>query len=639
MKPVPFDSFGGMATRWPAEKLPPKFTRQAKNVQFLGDGVRTRDGCQVAFEGPTLTKPITGLGQFTLTDGTWVPIAFDSSGKLFKETPAGSGGTAEISTLTSDLYMDGVAAQNRFYMAFSDLQDDPNTPKVYFKYAANNTFYLDSIGLAPNSTPVTGAASTATSGDIPTGDRYVVVLFKTRSGYIGGMTDDSVFKVTVSTEGKTLLVTGIPVGPSNCIARVLAFTEAGASSAGPYFYIALDDTLEELNNPSVTKTIIEDNITTALEVNFTDDYIVGTEDVTNFFNKIALPDQSSVYFSKTLRRLIWAGEDQSIFRVSEPEDFETYLSTTGFIYPAQGEGQKAITSREFKGELYLIKAGSGHLVADTSTDPSSWKTYQKWEIGCFGSRAVDTSDDFMVIAGDDGLYTWDGVNMTWRSYEVSGSKVNGELSWDRINRSYGHLVWVTIDPTAKEIHIGVPLDTSTTISHEFICNYSDGWSRRKWSYTDLAFTTLVKLNRTLVGNDVPNEARKSQLCGASSGPTGRIMMIYPGSLSDDGKGFLGEYVTRFEPPPSYGGIFQVTSVDVMVQGAGQLTIESQTLSKTRQLRMLDLVPDKFITHNIKTSGQSEQWSFRFTNNGDAGNWFSIQRITGYFNEIWQRRTI
>jgi hypothetical protein len=535
--------------------------------------------------------------------------------------------------------MEGDTTLNKFYMAFSDLQSPKNTPRILFK-ALDNNYYFDALGIAPNATPPAGAASTTILGDIEPGTRYVVVLFQTRSGNIGGMTDAAPLQFTITANAKTLRISGIPLGPPNCLKRVVAFTEAGASSAGPYFYIENPDVLQELNAP-IPSTVLPDNISTVLDVNFTDNYLVGSTDVTTFFNKIQLPSQTTVYFSPTLRRLIWAGENPNIYRVSLPDDPESYLGTTGFVQPGNGDGQSCITAREFRGELYLLKSGSGYSVAESSTEPSTWKTVARWDkVGPAGPRAVDTSESFMAIAALHGLYLWDGATMSWASYEVSGEPKNGVLSWDRINKDYGHLMYVFVDEFAKEIRVGVPLDQSTTISHEFVLNYANGVGAkgRRWSYNALQFTQVLRMYRNVTGDGVDNRIKASQLVGASANPTGEVLMIDPSNPTDAGAQIASDFQTLYQPPPSYGTIYQFGGADLSVKGQGQLTVSrSANPTQFTPMRSLPLDGEKFVEHSIRGTGQSERFSIRVQMK-DLGGWFVLQRVTVYLSAIWQRRT-
>src|SRR3989441_12093803 len=79
-----------------------------------------------------------------------------------------------------------------------------------------------------------GAANTGTAappGNIPPGVPHVEVIFKTRQGYL---TKPSPAISWTAAGSRRVQVNGIPAGPSNIVARIVAFTGAGGAS---FFYV------------------------------------------------------------------------------------------------------------------------------------------------------------------------------------------------------------------------------------------------------------------------------------------------------------------------------------------------------------------------------------------------------------------
>src|SRR5581483_5064512 len=91
--------------------------------------------------------------------------------------------------------------------------------------ALGATVNVDSTGSGAAPPAGNGATLTASSsGNICTGIRYMVVLFKNRNGAITGMTEASVITINVPTPGaQQLWVGNIPTGPANTAARICAF--------------------------------------------------------------------------------------------------------------------------------------------------------------------------------------------------------------------------------------------------------------------------------------------------------------------------------------------------------------------------------------------------------------------------------
>jgi hypothetical protein len=134
----------------------------------------------------------------------------------------------------------------------------------------DGTFYVQSVPGADSFTyqqyGPNGSSNTAGTvtpwGQIAPGLRQMQLLFLTRQGYL---TRPSPPVNIECNGGQYLSVTNIPVGPSNVVARILAFTGAGG---GLFFYIP---TPPQINAQIVgTATQINDNTTTAVTLDFGD---------------------------------------------------------------------------------------------------------------------------------------------------------------------------------------------------------------------------------------------------------------------------------------------------------------------------------------------------------------------------------
>lgn len=134
----------------------------------------------------------------------------------------------------------------------------------------NGTFYIDSI---PSLTTFTyqqvgandiasGSGTMTPNGQISGGQHKCVVMFQTRAGYITAPSPPITF---TANGGQYLLVSNIPLGPPNVIARVLGFTGKGGNN----FFSIL--TLPIANNQLVaTSTVVNDNTTTSVLLDFSD---------------------------------------------------------------------------------------------------------------------------------------------------------------------------------------------------------------------------------------------------------------------------------------------------------------------------------------------------------------------------------
>jgi hypothetical protein len=637
--PIIFETFESMATRPAFEKVTQPFMITARNIRYVADDVTIRPGMTTAFLGTDPTKNVTSIAQLTLTSGQRVQLGFDAGGNLFRED------LGSIKTgLGANLFMHTATAQHRAYFAFSDLKTGQAAPKVYYQYS--NVFYVDNLAVAPNTAPPTNGASDVVAGDVDTGTRYCVVLFKTRTGYVSGCTDAAVFPITITSSNQSLLISGVPLGPANCIARELAFTQANVNSAGPYFRILTDDIIDGLNRPvvngvNIPATIINDNFTTTISVNFTDDYLVGADDVTSFFDKIVPANQKHVFYSETLDRMFLCGEDADTWRVSEPSDFETFFGTTGLIQPAFGNGGISQGTIEYKNEVYLLKDNGGHVVTPIGDTPSQWGTYPRWKkIGPCGPRAFDAGNEFLIFVHKSGLYVYQGVNPTWVTYWMTGRKT--DVCWDNINWNYQHLIYAFIDEDSKTVRIGVPMDGSTSINVEFVVDYSRGWQQTRWSYDDKANSMILRADRTITSPNVntptDNRIATAQILAASS--SGRVMYEDPTSTTDDGWPILENVRLAYTPYQKDPGIYQIGAVDVTAGGVGSLeVIVHPRQEAATTLPPLELTGPDAVDHDTKIAGQNERWSIEVTNGNVLGDWFTLQRVIVWVQMVWKTRTV
>ncbi|MGB8660874.1 MAG: hypothetical protein WCD34_10665, partial [Candidatus Acidiferrum sp.] len=132
------------------------------------------------------------------------------------------------------------------------------------------------------------------AGNVDTGVHEVSVIFKTRQGYL---TAPSPATTWTASGGLRAVVTNIPTGPSNIVARILCFTGAGGAS---FFYVGSGASLFS------GSMVINDNTTTSLAVDFSDAILLAGTNVDNLFNLIELGDCSGV--TEYSERLFWWGE-------------------------------------------------------------------------------------------------------------------------------------------------------------------------------------------------------------------------------------------------------------------------------------------------------------------------------------------
>jgi hypothetical protein len=128
---------------------------------------------------------------------------------------------------------------------------------------------------------------------IGAGTRQAVVIFLTRNGALTAPSPPVTF--TTPENSNYVYAGNIPLGPPNVVARIIAFTEAGANGVpGANFYYIPQPVQYVLNgqNYQTSATVINDNTTTTAKFTFTDAVLLAATAIdvqgNNLFNQIEL---------------------------------------------------------------------------------------------------------------------------------------------------------------------------------------------------------------------------------------------------------------------------------------------------------------------------------------------------------------
>ena len=217
------------------------------------------------------------------------------------------------------------------------------------------------ISLTPGLSSSSGG-TLASAGQIDAGTHQVVCLFLTRQGYI---TKASPKTFWTAAGGKAATVGPIPLGPSNVVARILAFTGAGGSN---FFYIPNDLVIPDPSGglPTViSSTVVNDNTSTSAVVNFSDNALFAATAIDipgrNYFSQGVLSD--CIGFFPYASRLFAYGEWNKI---------------TNFL------------NMGFEGGYFILSTPAGWSVGTangTLVNGGSWNSGMAWQIT--GSGAFD----------------------------------------------------------------------------------------------------------------------------------------------------------------------------------------------------------------------------------------------------------
>src|SRR5215470_11285273 len=117
--PHEFNRWSSLVEQDDPTALPEGVAGVARNVSFRLNSVRTRDGINWQFQTPTKDQPITGLASLinqAAAAATQMPLIFDLGGKMYVESPAGSGTLLPVNssqvTPPANAHMQVAAAYN-----------------------------------------------------------------------------------------------------------------------------------------------------------------------------------------------------------------------------------------------------------------------------------------------------------------------------------------------------------------------------------------------------------------------------------------------------------------------------------------------------------------------------------------------
>ncbi len=265
----------------------------ASAVGFLG--TITTSAAHGLGAGDTVTisgvTPAGYNGNFTVQsviDATHFTIIVGTSG-LGPGTAFGTSASATASVTTGSAH--GLTAGQLVILANVTVGGYNGTFTVLTVADATHfTYRAGTGGLTSSSGGTAGSA-----GSIAAGVHGLAVAFETRQGYI---TAPSPSVTWTAAGGRRAVISGIPVGPPNVTARILLFTAAGGES---YYWIP-----QGASTLFSGATVISDNTTTTVTVDFTDAILLGATSGQQLFNRIVLGECAGVIDYS--QRLFWWGE-------------------------------------------------------------------------------------------------------------------------------------------------------------------------------------------------------------------------------------------------------------------------------------------------------------------------------------------
>lgn len=563
---------------------------------------------------------------------------------------------------------DGATAYNVYAYIATGVPDitQITDPTFYAQVAANQAPGASvTINAFPSGValPTVNTANVTDPGNVDVGVRWMVVFYQTRTTYQTGFGSSSPIRVNVTNSGRSLLAEKIPIGPYNCIRRICAFTVAGASSAGPYFFVDQNDVESPGFNQAdipITATTINDNVTTSAVFNITDTYLPGASEVTEYFNRIEIPPCSDVHFSKNLQCVFYTGATAfpSAFLASDFQDPEAVRIPGSNIQCSEADGDRTVCVRSIRDNEVGFKENSGHAIIANDGDASTWAVNKLWSgSGPAGAKAVDVGiedqAEFAVYAHKSGPYRYTGGSPMLIGRELGAAvtlKIKG--LWKQINWAVGYKIVVTIDSERRCVRFAVPMGAATDISHTITCDYQNGWDDpvvfvvrrgievpniqgRKWSLDDLApLDSFFVPQRYQVPAPVDGEDLNSQLVLAM--PDGALYTYTEGQTYDQNwtgaqVGFFAQWL-GVPNPNTTGKIFSLEGATISANGTGLLNVytvdaKNNTYMLTSNLSQVNLTATEEFYALPAISEEFTRTGIGFDNGGLPGASFEVHVST------------
>lgn len=394
-------------------------------------------------------------------------------------------------------------------------------------------------------------------------------------------------------------------------------------------------------------------------INFDDNYLSNSLDITPQLTSMGAPASVDVYFSPSLNCMVYTKGQDSSHYFSNPGDPGNIANPDGILGVNQSNGERTRCFREMiTGELISLKEKSGYSVTPGSTTPAEYGVSKRWDgHGPCGPRAVDLADDFLIYFDEDsGPYRYNEGRAMPVGLEKQGT-------WDRLTKSSSSQVCVCIDNIRKEVHFLVPLDGSTVPNHDLVLNYFNGWDEplmltmtgemapdphgRRWSDNDCgtsgANARIVKvLKRTLISPPQVQILKRQLVFGLAGVVDGEayVDMSVPNvsttaPITDNGQAVAWQYQPAYAQSPTLETLLW-DKMKLRAIGYGMLDIEPVTEDPTDEYESTDVdlssgIPESGAVSFGEVVGSLFTILYSNALNGTpvAGAWMELHRSVRY----------
>lgn len=311
----------------------------------------------VAVPGNPLIVAGVGAGY----NGTWTILTANNATKTYTFAVStsglgalGAGGTAQLAftNFTFSPALPNLSIGTNLIVVGVGVGGYNGTWPVTQIFPGGTTVTVSGVG---GGLGTSGSGTITIAGNITAGAHKAVQIFLTREGYL---TSPSPITSWTAVGARRAIVSVLAIGPSNVVARWLAFTSTG----GGFFFAIPVPTAG-----SLTGTVINDNASTSFTVDFSDVALLNGFSVdsqgNNLFNLVVLGPASGVISYSN--RMVWWGERnkiQNFLNMGFDGAFDpTNTFPLGWLVSAgSGGGGSRVTPSQITGFSYkMLSAGVG----------------------------------------------------------------------------------------------------------------------------------------------------------------------------------------------------------------------------------------------------------------------------------------
>lgn len=525
------------------------------------------------------------------------------------------------------------------------------------------------------------AADTTTGGANGTqGYRFAACLFVNAVQTYSGFSLGSAVRAIIDQAGWEIGAFNIPLGPDYAVGRIIPFSVADSSQAGPFDWIGninlqvpsqnvVYPMQTLINQVNQSATAILDVVTTQAIFNFTDGFLTAENNVDDRLTIAIPPEGVGVSYLESVDRLAVYGVAglASGAWISLGADYESFYAADSPV-PVTTNGEKCYgVTDKYKGIIFALMEESGFVLAANTGNPNSWNATRRWDgMGPCGFRAWAAIGKFIFFAHRSGLYRYDQSDPDLMSKEIP-------KEWATINWSAGKFISISIDEDTHTVRVQVPTLGSMVPNKEICLSYIEGWLNpikytaytareatqeacRRYSFNDFSAFLCLRMKRQIPQNGklylngpswntLPDSSfQLTQLLYASSGFDGTVQARTPGVFSDNGAGIDSVYRTVCAglmqavcKPEGFNlnacgyGTLLVAYIASRLSDADEGGIPQQLVDDDR----IDVEP--IILGPVQVAGitrevgpvVNEFWSNEFWNGKQPGYWFSLKSLTNY----------